>query len=407
MIAAVPRNHRLTRVLTKVSKKTFAAVSKKGAPLRSRRAQALRNPKTDLEAAIQRFVDLYDFAPIAYVSFDRAGRIEEANLAVTELLGESRDLLIGRPFALYVADLDLFMRHLLNCRTSQQRTKTELQLKSRKGERIPALLYSTPINSTTRNGALLYQTAIVDLTERKRFEEKLQRSEERYRTLFDLVPVAVYTCDADGIIQEYNRRAVELWGGEPTQNGEKPRFCGSYKMYYPDGRLMPHEECPMARLLRGEKLKAQDLEIIVERSNGERRHVIPSPRILTNIHGKITGAINSVFDITEQKQTGRRLAEQARLLDLTNDAIIVRDHQDRIVYWNRGAEETYGFSAKEALGKITHELLQTAHPENLEKIRKKLERDNRWSGELVHNRKDGKTITVFSRWRLDRHVRGR
>src|SRR6266436_2749905 len=144
----------------------------------------LQHPKTELESAIQRFVDLYDFAPIAYISFDRAGRIEEANLAVTELLGESRDLLIVRPFAMYVADLDLFMRHLLNCRTSQQRTKTELQLKSRKGERIPALLYSTPINSTTRNGALLYQTAIVDLTERKRFEEKLQRSEERYRTLF-------------------------------------------------------------------------------------------------------------------------------------------------------------------------------------------------------------------------------
>src|SRR6266511_2325583 len=161
------------------------AVAKNGPPNRSMRTPVFQNPKTELEAATQRFVDLYDFAPIAYVSFGRAGRIEEANLAVTELLGESRDLLIGRPFALYVADLDLFMRHLLNCRTSQQRTKTELQLKSKKGERIPALLYSTPINSTTRNGALLYQTAIVDLAERKRFEEKLRRSEERYRTLFD------------------------------------------------------------------------------------------------------------------------------------------------------------------------------------------------------------------------------
>src|SRR5512132_319411 len=121
----------------------------------------------------------------------------------------------------------------------------------------------------------------------KRFEEKLRRSEERYRALFDLVPVAVCTCDAEGIIQEYNRRAVQLWGGEPGQNGEKPRFCGSYKIYYPDGRLMPHEEWPTARLLRGEKLKAEDLEIIVERSDGERRHVIPAPRSLTNIHGKI------------------------------------------------------------------------------------------------------------------------
>jgi PAS domain S-box-containing protein len=220
------------------------------------------------------------------------------------------------------------MRHLLKCRTSQQRTKTELQLKSRKGERIPALLYSTPINSTTRNGALLYQTAIVDLTERKRFEEKLQRSEERYRTLFDLIPVAVYTCDADGIIQEYNRRAVELWGGEPGQNGEKPRFCGSYKIYYPDGRMMPHEECPMARLLRGEKLKAEDLEIIVERSNGERRHVIPAPRILTNIHGKITGAINSLFDITERKRAEQQQRALYQFAQVQNSATNVAEIYD-------------------------------------------------------------------------------
>src|SRR5262249_23601451 len=285
-----------TRVPTKVSKKAFSVVSKNGAPGRPRRAQALRNralpnPRTELDAAIQRFVDLYDFAPIAYVSFDRTGRIEEANLAVTELLGESRDLLIGRPFALYVADLDLFMRHLLYCRTSQQRTKTELLLKSKKGELIPALLCSAPLNSTTRSGALLYQTAIVDLTDRKRFEEKIQRSEERYRKLFDLFPVAAYTCDADGIIREYNGRPFELWGGEPGGNGEEPSFCGSHMIYYPDGRYMPHEECPMARALHGEELKPEDLEIVVERPNGERRHVIPAPRILTDKHGKIAGAI--------------------------------------------------------------------------------------------------------------------
>src|SRR5207302_5675275 len=153
----------------------------------------LRHPKTELESAIQRYVDLYDFAPIAYVSFDRAGRIEEANLAATELLAESRDLLIGRPFAFYVGDLDSFMQHLLYCRTSQQLVETELQLKPRKGGRIPALLCSAPITSTTRNGALLYQTAIMDLSERKAAEAKLRASEQRYRTLFNLGPVAVYS----------------------------------------------------------------------------------------------------------------------------------------------------------------------------------------------------------------------
>src|SRR6266513_3128368 len=110
-----------------------AKVESNGQRDRGSSIHGLRHPKTELEAAVQRYVDLYDFAPIAYVSFDRAGRIEEANLAATELLSEPRNLLIGRPFAFYVADLDSLLQHLLYCRTSQQQVQTELLLRSRKG----------------------------------------------------------------------------------------------------------------------------------------------------------------------------------------------------------------------------------------------------------------------------------
>ena len=193
-------------------KATLRAVSKNGAPVRSKRAPTFRNPKTELEAAIQRFVDLYDFAPIAYVSFDRAGRIEEANLAATELLGEPRDLLIGRPFAFYVGDLDSFMRHLLYCRTSQQQVETELQLKPRKGARILALLCSTPIASTTRNGAVLYQTAILDLSERKRAEEALRRSEEHLRAIINQSNAGIASCDLSGRFLFANQKFREMLG---------------------------------------------------------------------------------------------------------------------------------------------------------------------------------------------------
>src|SRR6266481_347036 len=144
----VPKEKRSTR--------GSAKIDSNGQRDRGSSIHGLRHPKTELESAVQRYVDLYDFAPIAYVSFDRAGRIEEANLAATELLGQTRDLLIGRPFAFYVADLDLFLRHLLYCRTSEQQVKTEMLLKPRKGEAIPAQLLSRPVTSTIRNGALLY-----------------------------------------------------------------------------------------------------------------------------------------------------------------------------------------------------------------------------------------------------------
>src|SRR5438270_11281730 len=256
----------------KRSTRNSGKVDSNGQRDRGSSIHGLRHPKTELESAIQRYVDLYDFAPIAYMSFDRAGRIEEANLAATELLGEPRDLLIGRPFGFYVANLDSLLQHLLYCRTSQQQVQTELLLKSRKGERIAALLLSTPITSTARNGALLYQTAIIDLRERKTHE-----------------------------------------------------------------------------------------------------------RVLT---------------------------EQARLLDLSNDAIIVRDAEDRVTYWNQGAEKIYGYTREEALGKVIYDLLKTEHPEARSKIYQKLLRDNRWEGELVHTRRDGNRLTMFSRWSLDRDAKG-
>src|SRR5437868_13943001 len=182
----------------------------------------LRHPNTELESALQRYVDLYDFAPIAYVSFDRAGRIEEANLAATELLSEPRDLLIGRPFAFYAADLDSLLRHLLYCRTSQQQVKTELLLKSRKGEEIPALLLSTPITSTTRNGALLFQTAIIDLRERKAAEEALRAKEAELEAIINRTPFMLTRCTRDLRYRYVSRAYAEMVGRTPEEIAGKP-----------------------------------------------------------------------------------------------------------------------------------------------------------------------------------------
>ncbi|MEP7015831.1 MAG: PAS domain S-box protein, partial [Verrucomicrobiota bacterium] len=136
--------------------------------------------------------------------------------------------------------------------------------------------------------------------------------EQRYRSLFDLVQVAVYACDTNGVIQEFNGHAVKLWGRKPRLNDPNERFCGSYRMFYPDGRFMPHTQCPMARVLRGEKLRPGDLEIIVERADGERRQILAAPQVVRNERGEITGAINCFYDITDRKRTEYILTETAR-----------------------------------------------------------------------------------------------
>jgi PAS domain S-box-containing protein len=114
----------------------------------------------------------------------------------------------------------------------------------------------------------------------------------------------------------------------------------------------------------------------------------------------------AIIDLHERKRHEQQLAEQARLLDLSTDAIIVRDVKDRITYWNKGAEKIYGYTRNDALGKVTHDLLKAEHPEPLPKIYQKLLRDNRWEGEIIHTRHDGRRLTMFSRWALDRDAQG-
>jgi len=112
------------------------------------------------------------------------------------------------------------------------------------------------------------------------------------------------------------------------------------------------------------------------------------------------------FDITARKQAEQDLSEKARLLDLTQDAIIVRGTEGEIRYWNHGAAELYGWSREEALGKISHELLQTKFFVPVEEMLAELHRTNHWVGELIHTKRDGQRITVLVRKTLDRDSEG-
>src|ERR1700683_3036624 len=104
----------------------------------------------------------------------------------------------------------------------------------------------------------------------------------------------------------------------------------------------------------------------------------------------------------KQRNKDAELARQSELLDLSFNAVILRDKEDRITYWNKGAEELYGWTRDEILGQITHRLFQTQFPEPLHLIVARFHREKRWQGELTHTRKNGTTLTVLSRWALTR-----
>ena len=108
----------------------------------------------------------------------------------------------------------------------------------------------------------------------------------------------------------------------------------------------------------------------------------------------------------ELRQANETLRERANLLDLTHDTVFVRDMNDVITFWNKGAEEQYGWTSEDAVGQVSHDITKTRFAAPLEDIRNELTRTGRWEGELVHTRRDGTVVTVASRWALQRDERG-
>ena len=99
--------------------------------------------------------------------------------------------------------------------------------------------------------------------------------------------------------------------------------------------------------------------------------------------------------------------QQASLLNLTHDTIFVRDMSDVITYWNHGAQELYGWTTEDAIGRRSHDLLRTAFPAPLDDINAELLRTGRWEGELRHVKADETQVVVSSRWSLRRDEQGR
>ena len=155
-------------------------------------------------------------------------------------------------------------------------------------------------------------------------DSALRESHGDYRTLFELTPVAVYCCDGSGVIQEYNQCAAELWGRKPAPGDTDERLCGSFKLYRPDGSLMPHEQCPMSDVLCGKVPGIHDAEVHIERPDGSRVIVIVNIAPLMDERGEIRGAINCFYDVTERKRREEQLWQsndklQSRVTERTEE----------------------------------------------------------------------------------------
>jgi PAS domain S-box-containing protein len=149
--------------------------------------------------------------------------------------------------------------------------------------------------------------------------DALLLSEERTRSMLEIMPVAMFMCDQEGLITYYNQRAAELWGRKPKLHDPVDRYCGSFRIYRPDGEFLPHSECPMAVAVRTGR-GARNQEIQIERPDGTTIVAAANIDPLYDESGRISGAINIFEDVTQRKQAETRLQSIYQLSEAVNRA---------------------------------------------------------------------------------------
>jgi PAS domain S-box-containing protein len=217
-------------------------------------------------------------------------------------------------------------------------------------------------------------------------------AETRYWELLESLGLAVYTTDSEGHILHYNEEAASLWGRKP-EIGED-LWCGSWRIFTPDGEALPLDKCPMAIALKEGK-PVRDVEIVVERPDGGRSCVLPYPTPLRDEAGRLIGAVNILLDISERKQAEVATSRLVAIVESAEDAIVGKNLDGIITSWNKAAERIFRYSAEEAIGQSIRLIIpsdrQHEEDEVLARVRKGLSVEHY---ETVRRRKDGTLVDI-------------
>jgi PAS domain S-box-containing protein len=209
-------------------------------------------------------------------------------------------------------------------------------------------------------------------------------------SVLNALPMAVYTTDPQGRLTFYNGEAAALWGREPEIGSSV--WCGSVRLYWPDGTPMPHDKSAMATAL-SERRAISGAEAIVERPDGTRVHFLAHPRPLFD-GGKLIGGVNMLVQISEDRPSyfEQRLAA---IVECSDDAIISKDSNGVITTWNKAAERLFGYTAEEAVGRPVLMLIPSDRQQEESAILDSIHRGNPVARyETWRQRKDGTLVPI-------------
>jgi PAS domain S-box-containing protein len=232
---------------------------------------------------------------------------------------------------------------------------------------------------------------------------KLLESEERWTATLGSIGEAVIATDSDGRITFLNPLAATLTGWASEEALNQP-IGHVLKLVNEESGMTADNE--VLRVLKEKQVLAVANHVDLVTVDGREIAVEHSAAPIFAGKGKVIGVVLVLRDVAERRLERIATAEQAALLELTQDSVFVIDMEGRVQFWSRGAEAMLGYSKAEAAGKIAHELLCTEFPESFTEIVATLLRIGHWEGDLIKTAKDGRRVVVAGRWALQRGKRG-
>ena len=389
--------------------KATAVISDGRLPVKTNGAPASQTAPPDGLASTQtrdwlhQLSRVFEQSPNSIVITDKTGRIEHVNPRFCALTGYSAEEVLGQnPRILKSGEMP--------AEGYRQLWKTILAGEEWRGE----------FHNRKKNGALYWESAAIspicdnageithflaikeDITQRKLAESLLAQTENLFRSFMDGVPDMVYFKNVKSRFIRVNQAIANRFG---QPDPESLLGKTDFDFFSADHAREAFEDEQEIMRTGRPLVNKEERETWPDRAD---TWVSTSKLPLRNPAGKIIGIIGVSRDITERKQAEAKIRDQARMLDLAQDAIFVLDLEGHITYWNNGAERVYGWRAGEVMGRKYLDLLARGvmRPE-LQKILQVIRERGEWTGELEEIGKDGNVIVVHGRANLVRDAQGK
>jgi PAS domain S-box-containing protein len=352
---------------------------------------------TERKESEARFRLLVDSNVQGVVFWNTKGEIHGANDAFLSLVNYTReDLEAGRINWMALtpseyAHLDAkALEQMASCGVC---TPFEKEFIRRDGSRVPVFVGAATFNDNPSEGVCF----VLDLTEQKRAETEIRFNEQRYRLLLEATTAIVWDTPPSGEFTVEQPSWTEFTG----QSFEELRGSGWLNAVHPEDRIH-------TRQLWSEAVANRGIYKVEHRLRGKDHayhNMIVRAVPILDADGTIRQWIGIHTDITERKKAEERILEQAVLLDKPRDAIMVRDLDGKVLFWNKGAEGMYGWTDQEVLGRKTAEFLY-ANPAKFEEFNRLTLSQGEWIGEIPHLNRSGREIIIEARWTLIRDREG-